>query len=89
MDNKLDELKAKAQEMLDICNDDSKKQEAYEKVKGKLVGFLNDMKKLDGDDRKVLDGLADEVRNKIVSFMKVDLDSLEKDAKEKNRSLHG
>lgn len=83
MDNKLDELKAKAQEMLDICNDDSKKQEAYEKVKGKLAGFLNDMKKLDGDDRKALDGLADEVRNKIVSFMKVDLDSLEKDAKEK------
>lgn len=83
MDNKLDELKAKAQEMLDICNDDSKKQEAYEKVKGKLAGFLSDMKKLDGEDKKALDGLAEELRGRIVSFMKGDLESLEADAKAK------
>ena len=33
MDTKLDELKAKAEEMLKACRDENRKQETYEAVK--------------------------------------------------------
>lgn len=51
MDTKLDELKAKAEEMLKACRDENRKQETYEAVKAKLTGFLGDMKKLNDSDK--------------------------------------
>ena len=82
MDTKLDELKAKAEEMLKACRDENRKQETYEAVKAKLTGFLGDMKKLNDSDKN-LSELADQVRAQIVSFMEKDLDSLKKDAQDK------
>lgn len=82
MDTKLDELKAKAEEMLKACRDENRKQETYEVVKAKLTGFLGDMKKLNDSDKNLSD-LADQVRAQIVSFMEKDLDSLKKDAQDK------
>ena len=82
MDTKLDELKAKAEEMLKAGRDENRKQETYEAVKAKLTGFLGDMKKLNDSD-KTLSDLADQVRAQIVSFMEKDLDSLKKDAQDK------
>lgn len=82
MDTKLDELKAKAEEMLKACRDENRKQETYEAVKAKLTGFLGDVKKLNDSDKN-LSELADQVRAQIVSFMEEDLDSLKKDAQDK------
>ena len=82
MDTKLDELKAKAEEMLKACRDENRKQETYEAVKAKLTGFLGDVKKLNDSDKN-LSELADQVRAQIVSFMEKDLDSLKKDAQDK------
>lgn len=82
MDTKLDELKAKAEEMLKACRDENRKQETYEAVKAKLTGFLGDVKKLNDSDKNLSD-LADQVRAQIVSFMEKDLDSLKKDAQDK------
>ena len=85
MDTKLDELKAKAEEMLKACRDENRKQETYEAVKAKLTGFLGDVKKLNDSDKN-LSELADQVRAQIVSFMEKDLDSLKKDAQNKIRA---
>ncbi len=82
MDTKLDELKAKAEEMLKACRDENRKQETYEAVKAKLTDFLGDMKKLNDSDKSLSD-LADQVRAQMVSFMEKDLDSLKKDAQDK------
>ena len=59
MDTKLDELKAKAEEMLKACRDENRKQETYEAVKAKLTGFLGDVKKLNDSDKN-LSELADQ-----------------------------
>ena len=82
MDTKLDELKAKAQEILKAARDENRKQETYEAVKEKLTGFLGDMKKLHESDTTLSD-LADQVRGQIVSFMEKDLDTLKKEARER------
>lgn len=83
MENKLDELKAKAQELLEVCNDGAKKKEALDSIKKGMTAFLNDIKKLNKDDKVSLDSLADQVRNKIVSFMTEELNELQEDAKNK------
>jgi phenylalanyl-tRNA synthetase alpha chain len=83
MENKLDELKAKAQELLEVCNDGAKKKEALDSIKEGMTAFLNDIKKLNKDDKVSLDSLADQVRNKIVSFMTEELNELQEDAKNK------
>ena len=82
MDTKLDELKAKAQEILKAARDENRKQETYEAVKEKMTGFLGDMKKLHESDTTLSD-LADQVRGQIVSFMEKDLDTLKKEARER------
>lgn len=83
MENKLDELKAKAQELLEVCNDGAKKKETLDSIKDGMTAFLNDIKKLNKDDKVSLDSLADQVRNKIVSFMTEELNELQEDAKNK------
>lgn len=80
MENKLDELKAKAQELLEVCNDETKKKETLDSLKSGMTAFLNDMKKLNKDDKVSLESIADQVRNKIVSFMTEDLNALQEDA---------
>lgn len=82
MDTKLEELKAKAKEMLKAANDENRKQETYDAVKAKLTGFLNDVKKL-GDGDQTISDLADQVRAQIVSFMETDLDTLKKEAQDR------
>lgn len=83
MDNKLDELKAKAQELLEVCNDETKKKETLDSLKNGMTAFLNDMKKLNKEDKVSLDSIADQVRNKIVTFMTADLNELQEDARNK------
>lgn len=83
MENKLDELKAKAQELLEVCNDGAKKKKTLDSIKDGMTDFLNDIKKLNKDDKVSLDSLADQVRNKIVSFMTEELNELQEDAKNK------
>lgn len=72
----------KAQELISDCNNVQKK-EAYELVRGKISGFLEDIKKLNIEDKKNIEDTADEIREKMVSFMQKELEVLEEDAREK------
>ncbi len=82
MENRLEELRKKAQELISDCNNVQKK-EAYELVRGKISGFLEDIKKLNIEDKKNIEDTADEIREKMVSFMQKELEVLEEDAREK------
>lgn len=82
MDNKLEELKSKASEILDVCKNSELTQDACDSLKEKLVAVLGQVKKFDAEDQKELAGVAGQIKEQIVSFMKHDLTGLFEEAKD-------
>ena len=82
MDNKLEELKSKASEILDACKNSELTQDACDSLKEKLVTVLGQVKKFDAEDQKELAGVAGQMKEQIVSFMKHDLTGLFEEAKD-------
>ncbi len=80
MESKLDELKAKALDLLKACQDKETQEEACAAVKDKLVGLLGDVKKLTAEEKPKFEEVAEKIRGQVVSFMEKDLNALEAQA---------
>ncbi len=80
MESKLDELKAKALDLLQACQDKETQAEACAAVKDKLVGLLGEVKKLTNEEKPKFEEVAEKIRGQVVSFMEKDLNALEAQA---------
>ncbi len=80
MESKLDELKAKALDLLQACQDKETQAEACAAVKDKLVGLLGEVKKLTNEEKPEFEEVAEKIRGQVVSFMEKDLNALEAQA---------
>ncbi len=80
MESKLDELKAKALDLLQACQDKETQAEACAAVKDKLVGLLGEVKKLTNEEKPKFEEVAEKIRGQVVSFMEKDLNALETQA---------
>lgn len=80
MESKLDELKAKALDLLQACQDKETQAEACAAVKDKLVGLLGEVKKLTNEEKPKFEEVAEKIRGQVVSFIERDLNALEAQA---------
>ncbi len=80
MESKLDELKAKALDLLKACQDKETQEEVLAAAKDKLAGVLNDVKKLTAEEKPKFEEVAEKIRGQMVSFMEKDLNELEAQA---------
>lgn len=83
MENKLEELRQKAQQVLDACKNESVAEGAADAVtalKGKLTAVLGDIKKLSKEERPTLAETAAQISKEIQRLMEKDLSALREDA---------
>lgn len=83
MENKLEELKQKAQQVLEACKDEKVSEgaaDAIASVKGKLTEVLGDIKKLSKEERPTLAETAAQISKEIQRLMEKDLADLREDA---------
>ncbi len=83
MENKLEELKQKAQQVLEACKDEKVGEgaaDAIAAVKGKLTEVLGDIKKLSKEERPTLAETAEQISKEIQRLMEKDLSQLRDDA---------
>lgn len=78
--DKLEELRAKALELINACHDNTVQKEIHGTVISKMTEFLGDLKKLQGEEASSFKDIAKRIREYIIELMKDELKELKSDA---------
>lgn len=85
---KMEELRAKAEEIIKSCQDLKDQNISYSEIKAKLSGVLNEIQKVNKEEKDALNEAGEKIREKIAEFMKADLIRLEAEAKKDIAACH-
>lgn len=80
--DKLEDLQAKALELLKSCQDENIQKEVYIALRSKMTKLLGDLKKAQSSDNLVLKEIAERIQKHVIVFMEEELKELKADAED-------